>query len=285
MTNIVYDFILNKVRKKDNGWWDSWNTTWGNIEWDISEQTDLKNILDNKSDKLQNNLTATTNPTVTDDDTEWYSVLSVWINTSTNEIFKCLDNTTWAAVWIKTSLTIDELWSMALESTTDYYTKTETDNLLDNKVGKSNVLEKDNTTTFTPTADYHPATKKYVDDNAWGGGWGWNWPILSAVIAWEITIWTVIEMPVSKAITAWTFRVSLKTLPTGADVIVKLYKNGVEDASVTIATNASVTNWLYQWTDTTFVSGSYVAWDVLRVAITQIGSTLTGTGLSILLNE
>ena len=41
MTNIVYDFILNKVRKKDNGWWDSWNTTWGNIEWDINEQTDL----------------------------------------------------------------------------------------------------------------------------------------------------------------------------------------------------------------------------------------------------
>lgn len=31
---------------------------------------------------------------------------------------------------------------------------------------KSNVLELDNTTTFTPSADYHPATKKYVDDNS-----------------------------------------------------------------------------------------------------------------------
>jgi hypothetical protein len=30
---------------------------------------------------------------------------------------------------------------------------------------KSNVLEMDNTTTFTPDADYEPATKKYVDDN------------------------------------------------------------------------------------------------------------------------
>lgn len=28
---------------------------------------------------------------------------------------------------------------------------------------------KTNTTAFTPTADYHPATKKYVDDNAGGG--------------------------------------------------------------------------------------------------------------------
>ena len=34
---------------------------------------------------------------------------------------------------------------------------------------KSNVLEKDNTTAFTPTADYHPATKKYVDDNIGSG--------------------------------------------------------------------------------------------------------------------
>ena len=37
--------------------------------------------------------------------------------------------------------------------------------LNDNKVDKSSVLLKDNTTEFTPTADYQPATKKYVDDN------------------------------------------------------------------------------------------------------------------------
>ena len=35
---------------------------------------------------------------------------------------------------------------------------------------KTNVLEKDNTGAFTPSADYHPATKKYVDDNAGAGG-------------------------------------------------------------------------------------------------------------------
>ena len=32
------------------------------------------------------------------------------------------------------------------------------------------VLMKDNTAAFTPTADYQPATKKYVDDAAGGGG-------------------------------------------------------------------------------------------------------------------
>ena len=41
---------------------------------------------------------------------------------------------------------------------------------LSNVALKSNVLELDNTTAFTPDADYEPATKKYVDDNAGGGG-------------------------------------------------------------------------------------------------------------------
>jgi hypothetical protein len=41
---------------------------------------------------------------------------------------------------------------------------------LANKADKSNVLELDNTTPFTPTADNHPATKAYVDENAGGGG-------------------------------------------------------------------------------------------------------------------
>lgn len=44
---------------------------------------------------------------------------------------------------------------------------------LDLKADKSNVLEKDNTTAFTPTADNHPATKKYVDDAIIGAG-GYN---------------------------------------------------------------------------------------------------------------
>ena len=39
----------------------------------------------------------------------------------------------------------------------DYYTKDQTN---------SNFLKKDNTTAYTPSGNYNPATKKYVDDNA-----------------------------------------------------------------------------------------------------------------------
>ena len=39
---------------------------------------------------------------------------------------------------------------------------------LNEKAEKTNVLELNNSTAFTPDADYEPATKKYVDDNAGG---------------------------------------------------------------------------------------------------------------------
>jgi hypothetical protein len=46
---------------------------------------------------------------------------------------------------------------------------------------KANVLELNNTTAFTPDADYEPATKKYVDDNG-GGGDLWGDPVDADII-------------------------------------------------------------------------------------------------------
>lgn len=50
----------------------------------------------------------------------------------------------------------------------DYYTALQIDALI--AEAESRVLTTDNTTEYTPTANYHPATKKYVDDNAGSGG-------------------------------------------------------------------------------------------------------------------
>ncbi|MBR2493440.1 MAG: hypothetical protein IKB64_08315 [Paludibacteraceae bacterium] len=44
---------------------------------------------------------------------------------------------------------------------------------------RDNVLAKDNTVSFTPTSDYHPATKKYVDDTVANAGAGSEGPDLS----------------------------------------------------------------------------------------------------------
>lgn len=62
----------------------------------------------------------------------------------------------WSAIfWARTTTDIPE-WSNL------YYTTAR----VDNKAEKTNVLELNNTTVYTPTADYHPSTKKYVDDKS-----------------------------------------------------------------------------------------------------------------------
>lgn len=45
-------------------------------------------------------------------------------------------------------------------------------NLSNTKADKTNVLQLNNTTPFDPTSDYHPATKKYVDELTGGASWG-----------------------------------------------------------------------------------------------------------------
>lgn len=62
----------------------------------------------------QNNLTATTDPTVNDDETEGYEPLSQWINTSSGEIFVAISVAAGAADWQPGTLSIDELGNVAL---------------------------------------------------------------------------------------------------------------------------------------------------------------------------
>lgn len=53
------------------------------------------------------------------------------------------------------------------------------------KADKTNVLELDNTTAFTPDADYEPATKKYVDDNSGGSNLVSDFVCGESITAWE----------------------------------------------------------------------------------------------------
>lgn len=49
---------------------------------------------------------------------------------------------------------------------------TELGEIVSGKADTANVLTKDNTTEFIPTANYHPATKKYIDDQLGAAGSG-----------------------------------------------------------------------------------------------------------------
>ena len=48
---------------------------------------------------------------------------------------------------------------------------TATQTALDAKADETDVLTRTNTDVYTPSADYHPATKKYVDDNSGGSSY------------------------------------------------------------------------------------------------------------------
>lgn len=106
-----------------------------------------------------NKLDATQAPTVDNDVDEGYSIFSCWLDLTNTKMYVCFDATDGAAVWV----------DITGNFSGDY-------NDLTNKpdlsvyAEKTNVLELDNTDVFTPSANYHPATKKYVDDNAGGGG-------------------------------------------------------------------------------------------------------------------
>ena len=65
---------------------------------------------------VKNNYVATTNPGTSDDGTQGYRVGSKWINTSTTEIYVCISAATGNAVWEQSTLTLDDLGSMATQN-------------------------------------------------------------------------------------------------------------------------------------------------------------------------
>lgn len=89
---------------------------------------------------------------------------------------------------IKNYLTSNITTSDIDEWTNLYYTEARVNNnttvvnLWNNKADKSNVLEKNNTTAFTPTTNYHPATKLYVDSQWININWLTE---QSAITSWD----------------------------------------------------------------------------------------------------
>jgi hypothetical protein len=71
------------------------------------------------SDVRKNNYTATTAPTVNDDVDSGYAVGSFWYDITGDESYICLDATDGAAVWLNTTLTIDDLGSAAIRDMID----------------------------------------------------------------------------------------------------------------------------------------------------------------------
>lgn len=66
-----------------------------------------------------NNFTATAAPTATDDSSSGYSVGSRWVDTTADESYICVDSTATSAVWLSSTLTLDELGALGVLNTLD----------------------------------------------------------------------------------------------------------------------------------------------------------------------
>lgn len=122
-------------------------TAWGGLTGTLSDQTDLQSALDAKQN------------TITNSDSITEGATNLFLTSA--ERTK-LSNTS------GTNTGDQDISGIATNASNISTLNT-------NKADKSNVLELDNTDVFTPTADYHPATKKYVDDGAGGGSHQETW--------------------------------------------------------------------------------------------------------------
>lgn len=94
---------------------------------------------------LQNNLSASSAPTVNDDSGEGYAVGSLWIDTTGDEAYRCVDATEGSAVWVKTTLDATEfatVMASTINTATGKTTPVDADEvaLVDSEA--SNVLKK-----------------------------------------------------------------------------------------------------------------------------------------------
>lgn len=63
------------------------------------------------------NYSASAAPVVTDDSSDGYRVGSLWIDTTNDEAYRCVDDTVGAAVWVGTTLETTDLGALALKNT------------------------------------------------------------------------------------------------------------------------------------------------------------------------
>jgi hypothetical protein len=141
---------------------------------------------------------------------------------------------------------------------------------------KSNVLEKDNTTAYTPTTDYHPATKKFVEDSITEAG-GHTYEQIYDLVGTMVTgnTETGITVTYDDATDKLNFEVASQTDNNFTDA----YKNAV-DANTAKVTNATHTGDVTGATTLTIANDAVTYAKMQNVSATDkvLGRASAGSG-------
>jgi hypothetical protein len=81
----------------------------------VTEDKLSASVAEKLNRSAKNNFSATADPDADNDSTEGYSEGSRWLNTTTDESYVCVDPAEGAAIWLNTSLTADDLGSLAFQ--------------------------------------------------------------------------------------------------------------------------------------------------------------------------
>lgn len=144
-------------------------------------------------------------------------------------------------------------------------------NAINDKANIVDVLTKTNTTVYTPTANYHPATKKYVDDNSVAFK-----PFPAAFDTTHTTqdFLDSIEAEYLPVGSAYLGQVSLSDMPSGVtvqwDVEVYVYPQNIIYA-VMRSTDISPYEWIVnsqynRWWEPTNTDTTYTAWANIQIS-------------------
>ena len=140
-------------------------------------------------------------------------------------------------------------------------------------------LATDNTTSYTPTSDYHPATKKYVDDNAISVAFQ---TFALSDESSDLTVEQVLKWEsVYDAGTVTDIQFSVNDAPIGDDIILDVKKNGVSVYTTKNQIDNGDTSSLNTATSPSLVAGQFEieAGDVITFHVDQVGSSNAGAGL------
>ena len=178
-------------------------TAWDWIDIDANDEisVDVTDIIGTwLTEDANNNIVIDTTVVATQTDISW--VIKQWANTVTDDVQLNRSSEEKIRIW----RTADDIWVTLFEwnisnaRKTEYwngwidyqtarmgspksYTFDDTTTWIVRKQDLSNYLAKNNTTSFTPSGDYNPATKKYVDDIK-PTSWAWA-PSLTPTFVWQ----------------------------------------------------------------------------------------------------
>ena len=254
------------------------SATWGNIDWTLSDQTDLQDALDNKENTFTKNTAFnkdfwTAAWTVLEWNTDlknatWWKI--DWTLSNQTDLQNALD---WKEPTITKNTAFNkDFWTAAwtvLEWNTNVWI------VWTKEVDETNLADWN-------AIQYDSASGQYksVPFPAWWGGW-----IETVKISWEQIAWTYyFEYDADSNKTVGNVVIALEVANTGASFIVKCYKNWTD-----LSKDITIADWWWTAVNGRYkanldVNESLVADDVFELEIYQVGSNVAGSDFTSLIN-